>query len=88
MTTALALLILVAPFAVAAGLGWVAHRTGIFRFGSDQFRLAAPMAGRIADSDWADDRDIGRVAHDVDAIRTRFEQRPAWPSSGALGGGR
>lgn len=81
MTTALAVLILGSPFAVAAGLGWVAHRTGIFRFESAQFRTAAPMSGRV----FEDDPDIRRVVHDVDAIRTRFEQQPAWPTSGVMG---
>jgi hypothetical protein len=32
-----------------------------------------------------DDRDGFRIAHDVDAIRTRFEQQPSWPASGAMG---
>ncbi|HEX2214385.1 MAG TPA: hypothetical protein VHH12_13250 [Mycobacterium sp.] len=81
MTTALILLILIAPFAVAAGLGWVAHHTGIFRFDLAQFRMAAPMAGR----QFEDDRDVTRTEHDLDAIRTRFERQPVWPSSGALG---
>ena len=81
MTTALVLLILVAPFAVAAGLGWVAHRTGIFRFDSAQFRMAAPMAGRL----FEDDRDVLRMQHDLDAIRTRFEHHPVWPSPGVIG---
>lgn len=81
MTTALTILILIAPFAVAAGLGWVAHHTGIFRFDLDQFRMAAPMAGRL----YEDDRDVLRMQHDLDAIRTRFERQPVWPSSGALG---
>ncbi|RDH75698.1 hypothetical protein DVS77_24800 [Mycolicibacterium moriokaense] len=34
---------------------------------------------------FADDRDGFRVAHDVDAIRTRFEKQPFWPASGATG---
>ncbi|WP_099040508.1 hypothetical protein [Mycobacterium neglectum] len=84
MTIALSLLILVAPFAVAAGLGWVAHRTGIFRFRIDQFRVAGPMSGRY----FEDDRDAFRIDHDVDAIRTRFEKQPLWPGSGSLREGR
>jgi hypothetical protein len=32
-----------------------------------------------------DDRDGLRIAHDVDAIRTRFEQQPFWPAPGATG---
>ena len=90
MSTALTFLILIAPFAVAATLSWAAHRSGSSpcpsggrcpqRMRLDQFRLAAPMGGRFFD-----DRDAFRVEHDVDAIRTRFEQQPAWPSPGAVG---
>jgi hypothetical protein len=80
MTTALTFLILIAPFAVAAALSWAAHSDSLrIRFG--QFRWSAPMMGRL----FEDDRDGFRVAHDVDAIRTRFEQSPAWPTSGAIG---
>ena len=81
MTTALTFLILIAPFAVAAAFSWAAHRSGSFRIRFDQFRWAAPMTGRL----FGDDRDGFRVAHDVDAIRTRFEQSPTWPASGATG---
>ena len=77
MTTALTFLILVAPFAVAAALSWAAHRSGFLRLHLDQFRLAAPMAGRLPEHD----RDAFRVGHDLDAIRTRFEKQPAWPVS-------
>jgi hypothetical protein len=80
MNTALTFLILIAPFAVAAALSWAAQRSGSFRMHLDQFRLAAPMGGRFFD-----DRDTFRVEHDVDAIRTRFERHPVWPSSGVLG---
>lgn len=31
------------------------------------------------------DRDAERVWHDADAIRTRFERQPFWPSSTATG---
>lgn len=81
MTTALMLLILGSPFALAAALTWAAHHFGSFRLGLDQFPIAAPMSDRLS----ADDRDVRRIEHDVDAIRTRFEQQPAWPASGALG---
>ncbi len=47
--------------------------------------LATLTAGRAYGSDPADDRDALRVQHDLDAVRTRFEQHPAWPASGALG---
>jgi hypothetical protein len=80
MNTALTFLILIAPFAVAAALSWAAQSSGSFRIRLDQFRLAAPMGGHFFD-----DRDVFRVEHDVDAIRTRFEHQPVWPSSGAVG---
>ncbi|MGE2722012.1 hypothetical protein [Mycolicibacterium celeriflavum] len=81
MTTVLILLILVSPLLVACALAWAAHRVGDLRLVRYQFRMAAPMAGRVFDSD----RDMWRIEHDLDAIRTRFEQQPAWPSSGAVG---
>ncbi|MEW5812558.1 MAG: hypothetical protein AB1925_24300 [Actinomycetota bacterium] len=81
MSIALTFLILSAPFALAAALTWAAHRTGVLRLHRDQFRIAAPLAGRL----FEDDRDLNRVAHDVDAIRTRFERQPSWPSSSATG---
>jgi hypothetical protein len=81
MTTALITLVLIAPFAVAVALSWAAHRTDSLRIGYHQFRWSAPMMGRL----FEDDRDGFRVAHDVDAIRTRFEKHPVWPSSGATG---
>ncbi len=81
MTTALTFLILIAPFAVAAALGLAAQRSETLRFHLDQFKVSAPMWGRLFD----DDRDAYRIEHDVDAIRTRFEKQPFWPSSGATG---
>nr|WP_090345728.1 hypothetical protein [Mycolicibacterium malmesburyense]CRL78267.1 hypothetical protein CPGR_04590 [Mycolicibacterium malmesburyense] len=81
MTTVLTLLILISPVAVAVGIAWAASRAGDLRLHRDQFRMAAPMAGRVFDSD----RDMWRLEHDLDAIRTRFERQPAWPSSGAVG---
>jgi hypothetical protein len=50
------------------------------RLHADQFRVSAPMVGPLFD-----DADQRRVSHDLDAVRTRFEQHPVWPSSGALG---
>ena len=81
MTTALTFLILIAPFAVAAALGWATRRSDSFRIRFGQFRWSAPMIGAL----FEDDRDGFRIAHDVDAIRTRFEQQPFWPASGATG---
>lgn len=69
MTTALALLILIAPFAVAAVLSWVARRSGSLRARIDRLRVSAPI-GRFFDRD----RDGSRIEHDLDAVRTRFEQ--------------
>lgn len=80
MSTALAFLILLAPFALAVLLSWAAHRVGALRVHLGQFRWAAPMTGRLSD-----DRDWSRVQHDTDAIRTRFEQQPSWPASGVSG---
>ena len=85
MTIFLTFLILIAPFAVAGALSWAAHRSDVLRLHTDQFQLAAPMVGRLFGSDRANDRDAYRVEHDLDAIRTRFEQHPMWPASGALG---
>ncbi|MDG4665296.1 hypothetical protein [Mycobacterium sp. 236(2023)] len=80
MSTALAFLILISPFALAALLTWAANRSGSLRLHIDQFRWAAPMTGRLFE-----DRDSFRVQHDVDAIRTRFEAHPDWPVSSASG---
>jgi hypothetical protein len=81
MSIALTFLILSLPFALAAALTWAAHRSGVLRLHRDQFRFAAPLAGRL----FEDDRDLSRVTHDVDAIRTRFERQPSWPRSSATG---
>ncbi|KMO83514.1 MAG: hypothetical protein HZB45_14090 [Mycolicibacterium rufum] len=81
MSIALTFLILSLPFALAAALTWAAHRSGVLRLHREQFRFAAPLAGRL----FEDDRDLCRVAHDVDAIRTRFERQPSWPRSSATG---
>jgi hypothetical protein len=63
--------ILMAPFVVAVALGWAAHRSDGIRSGR----------GRLS----GDSSDALRMKHDLDAIRTRFERQPAWPTSGALG---
>jgi hypothetical protein len=88
MTTALTFLILIAPLAVAVALSWAAHRSGSLRLRLDQFRMAGPMSGQYFGSDPADDRDAFRIDHDADAVRTRFERQPFWPTSGALSEGR
>ncbi|BBX00209.1 hypothetical protein BST36_20055 [Mycolicibacterium moriokaense] len=79
MTTALTFLILISPVVVATVLSWAAHRNGSLRLRIDQFRLAGPMSGGFDD-----DRDAFRIDHDAEAVRTRFEQQPSWPASGAL----
>jgi hypothetical protein len=81
MTVLLTFLILIAPFAVAAAFSWTAHRTGSLRLHADQFPFSAPMVGRLFDND----SDARRLGHELDAIRTRFEEHPAWPASGATG---
>ncbi|BBZ09104.1 hypothetical protein MDOR_32730 [Mycolicibacterium doricum] len=84
MTTALISLAVLNPFALTAVLIWTARRAGILRWDLDQFRVWAPMAGRF-DSRRDEDRDYHRVQHDLDAIRTRFEEHPVRPASGVLG---
>ncbi|KAA0116805.1 hypothetical protein [Mycolicibacterium sp. P9-22] len=99
MTTPLTYLaliaVLLAPFALAWALTRIARRTGILRLHLDQFAAAAPFVGRLAGSGYPDDRDGPRAMHDIDAIRTRFEdhsQSPSlrsprlpWPTSSASG---
>ena len=69
--TVLGFSILMAPFVVAVALGWAAHRSD--GFGGGRGRLSG------------DSSDALRMEHELDAIRTRFERQPAWPTSGALG---
>ena len=73
--------VLLAPFGLIAALTRSAHRQGHLRFHRDQFRFGAPLAGPI----FADDADLRRIDHDVDAIRTRFEHSPTWPDAGVRG---
>lgn len=82
MTAATLFAIVIAPFVVAAALAWAARRSGSLRLNLDQFRLWAPMAGWLDDPADADAR---RIDHELDAIRMRFAEHPAWPCSGALG---
>ena len=81
MTVLITLSILMAPFAVTVALGWAAHRSIGVRINLDQFRVSAPTRGRLSGGS----PDAPRMQHELDAIRTRFEQQPAWPASGALG---
>lgn len=72
MTVAIALIILISPFVVAAAVSWAA-RSNILRFRLDLFDINQP------------DYEAYRAGHDLDAIRSRFESQPSWPSAGALG---
>lgn len=81
MTVALAILILLTPFALAIALGWLAKRSHILRLHLDQFRVPTSAWDRLFDTD----PDASRLHHDLEAIRTRFEQAPSWPTSGVLG---
>ncbi len=91
MTVALAILILLAPFALAITLaGWpIAHMSCVCTLTSSGSPVSA--WDRVFDIDpdasrSSGDSDAARIQHDLDAIRTRFEESPpAWPSSGVLG---
>ncbi len=77
MTVALALIILISPFAVAAAVGWAAQRGNVLRFRLDLFDLQFGSTNPTTTT--------YRAGHDLDAIRSRFEHQPAWPSAGVLG---
>ena len=53
---------------------------GSLRWYLDQYRFTTPMVSWLLEDRDADTR---RMGHDLDAIRTRFEQQPSWPTSGA-----
>jgi hypothetical protein len=67
MSVLLALLVLSAPFGLAAFLSWAGHRNDAMR---------GSLLREFGDPDYY------RVRHDADAARTRFERAPSWPSSG------
>ncbi len=79
--------LVLAPFGVVAVVATVSHRDGTLRLHSRQFRVAAPFVGRLYDdgNDHVHDADARRVGHELDAIRTRFEEHPVWPSPGVFG---
>jgi hypothetical protein len=83
ITFLLLTVVLLAPFGVVAAIAAVSHRDGTLRLHGARFMLAAPLVGRLYHN--VDDADARRVEHDLDAVRTRFEKHPVWPSSGALG---
>lgn len=74
-------IILLAPFALVAVIATVAKRHRTLHLHAHQFRLSGPLMSHLFD----DDADARRISHDLDAVRTRFEHHPTWPSSGALG---
>lgn len=61
-----ATLVLLSPFALTITLSWIARRHKTFRIHLDQFRVAAPLGGTFAD-----DRDLQRQLHEMEAIRSR-----------------
>jgi hypothetical protein len=81
VSVALTFSILMAPFVIAVALGWAARRSDGIRLGHNQFRVSAPMRGRLS----GETSDAPRIEHELDAIRARFESQPAWPLSGARG---
>lgn len=83
LTLLLATVVLLAPFAATAAITSVSHRDGTLRLHSRQFRVGAPLVGRLYHDGY--DADARRIEHDLDAVRTRFEQHPSWPSPGVLG---
>ncbi|MEU9807109.1 hypothetical protein [Mycobacterium sp. NPDC050853] len=68
MTILAATLVLLSPFALAVALSWIARRNKTFRIQLDQFRVAAPLGGTFAD-----DRDLQRQLHEMQAIHSRRE---------------
>ena len=83
ITFLLLTVVLLAPFGVVAAIAAVSHRDGSLRLHAAQFMIAAPPVGRLSDD--GHDADARRVEHDLDAVRTRFENHPVWPSPGVLG---
>ena len=83
ITFLLLTVVLLAPFGVVAAIAAVSHRDGTLRLHGGQFMLAAPPAGRLYQDGY--DADARRVEHDLDAVRTRFESHPVWPSPGVFG---
>jgi hypothetical protein len=75
--------VLLAPFGLVAALASRSRRNGFLRWHLDQFWFATPTVGRLLEDRDSDSR---RIGHDLDAVRTRFEQHPTWPSSGGQDG--
>jgi hypothetical protein len=83
ITSLLLVAILLAPFGVVAALASASHHEGTLRWHLGQFPFSAPMVGRLYNEPY--DADANRIDHELDAIRTRFEKNPVWPSSGVRG---
>ena len=83
ITFLLLTVVLLAPFCVVAAIAAVSHRDGTLRLHGARFMLAAPLVGRLYHN--VDVDDARRVEHDLEAVRTRFENHPVWPSPGVLG---
>lgn len=77
--------VLLAPFAVVSALASASRRSGMQHWHLGGFPVTPPMVGRLCDDPAHPDADARRLDHEFDAIRTRFEDHPAWPSSGATG---
>jgi hypothetical protein len=83
ITFLLLTLVLLAPFGVVAAIAAVSPRDGTLRLHGAQLVVAVPPVGQLYHG--VDDADARRVEHDLDAVRTRFENHPVWPSPGVLG---
>lgn len=57
----------------------IAHTFRPLRRYLDEIRFTTPMVARLLEERDADGR---RLDRELDAIRTRFEQAPTWPTSG------
>ncbi|WP_099022344.1 hypothetical protein [Mycolicibacterium palauense] len=75
------LAVLLTPIGLVAALTLRSRRRGRLRRPTRRFRFAVPAVSQLP----GDDPDIRRVSHDVDAIRTRFENQPVWPHPGSRG---
>lgn len=83
ITWLIVILALLAPFAATAAITSGSHRDGTLHLYVRHFPTSAPLVGRLYHD--VEDADARRVEHDLDAVRTRFENHPVWPSPGVLG---
>ncbi|WP_264070967.1 hypothetical protein [Mycolicibacterium komossense] len=75
----LLIVVLLAPFALVAVLAARSRGSHFLRGHLDQMRYTNRDVARLVEEGDADGR---RLDHELDAIRTRFEQQPSWPTSG------